>query len=140
MIDGLVSGKLHGAPTERTSRDGKHRFVTAKVRCATGVGESLFVDVVAFCDTAKAALFALGDGDSVALAGALSVGIWQPEQGEPRPQVRLTVTGVLSPYHVTKRRAAVQQGHQLQSNGRASQDRRQTAPETGGLADDELDF
>lgn len=141
MIDGLVSGKLHGKPQQRTASNGSGRqFVTATVRCAGGEGETMFVNAVAFSDSVKATLLALGDGDSVALAGSMAVGIWQPAQGEPRPHVRLTVSGVLTPYHVTKRRAAVQQARQPQPDTRAPQDRRQAAPASAGLPDDELDF
>ncbi|MBC8739025.1 single-stranded DNA-binding protein [Paraburkholderia sp. UCT31] len=135
MIDALVSGRLHGKPQQRTASNGSGKtFVTATLRCGTGDGEAQFVNVICFADTAKVALLALGDGDSIALCGSLSVGVWTPAQGEPRAQVRLTATAVLSPYHVTKRRAAVQQGR------RPSQDRRQPADVTGGLTDDELDF
>jgi single-stranded DNA-binding protein len=141
MIDGLVTGKLHGKPQQRRASNGGGRvYVTATVRCAGGEGEAVFVNAVAFSDSAKAALLALEDGDPVALCGSLSVGIWQPEQGAARPQVRLTVTGLLSPYHVTKRRAAVQQARQPQPGHRAPQDRLQAAPAGGGLSDDELDF
>ncbi|SAK77750.1 hypothetical protein AWB81_03759 [Caballeronia arationis] len=34
MITTLLAGKLYGVAVERTSRDGKHRFVTAKLRAA----------------------------------------------------------------------------------------------------------
>ncbi|MCC8403868.1 Arm DNA-binding domain-containing protein [Paraburkholderia sp. MMS20-SJTN17] len=54
----------------------------------------------------KATETGLGSADIVTLAGALSVSIWQPEQGEPRPQVRLNASAVLSACDVTKRRAA----------------------------------
>ena len=47
MIDGLISGKLHGTPTERISKTGKP-FALAKVRAAAGDGEILFVNVIAF--------------------------------------------------------------------------------------------
>jgi single-stranded DNA-binding protein len=140
MIDGLVSGKLHGKPQQRTAGNGSGRvFVTATVRCAGGDGEAVFVNAVAFSDSAKAPLLVLEDGDPVAVCGNLSVSIWQPEQGAPRPQVRMTVTGVLSPYHVTKRRAAVQQGRQ-QPGHKAPTNRQQAAPASGVLEDDELDF
>src|SRR5579871_4169115 len=71
MVDGLVSGKLYGTATSRTSQNGK-QFVTAKVRAAVGDGEALFVNVIAFSTTAGEALLALADGDSVALAGTLT--------------------------------------------------------------------
>lgn len=54
MIDGLIGGKVYGKPAERAGQSGK-RFATAKVRAAGGDGESLFVNVIAFSDTARAA-------------------------------------------------------------------------------------
>ncbi|WP_233881023.1 hypothetical protein [Paraburkholderia flagellata] len=84
-------------------------------------------------------MLALGDGDPVAVCGSLSVGVWKPEQGEPRPQVSVTATGVLTPYHVAKRRTAAQQGRQPQPDRWANGGRR-VVPTTGELEDDELDF
>lgn len=64
MIDGLISGKLYGKPTERTGQSDK-RFVVAKVRAATDDDEPLFVNAIAFDDNAKSALLALDDGDAM---------------------------------------------------------------------------
>ena len=58
MIDALISGKLYGQPTERTSKTGKP-FALAKVRAAGGDGESLFVNVIAFDAAPCTALLAL---------------------------------------------------------------------------------
>jgi len=71
VIDGLVSGKLYGAASRRTGQSGK-TFVISNVRAASGDGESLFVNVIAFDDAAKSALLALDDGDSVTLSGTLA--------------------------------------------------------------------
>jgi single-stranded DNA-binding protein len=107
MIDGLVSGKLYGTATSRTGASGK-AFVTAKVRAAAGDGESLFVNVIAFSTTAGEALLALGDGDSVALAGTLTPKAWVDRQGDAKPALDLVAHAVLSAYDVKRRRAAVQ--------------------------------
>lgn len=71
MIEALISGKLHGKPTQRMSKAGKP-YTTAKMRAATGADESHFVNVTAFSDSAQAALLALDDGDGVAVAGVVS--------------------------------------------------------------------
>ena len=55
---------MHQRAEERTSKGGKP-FVTAKVRTAAGEADSLFVNVVAFSESAGAALLAL---DAVAAA------------------------------------------------------------------------
>ncbi len=107
MIDGLVSGKLYGVASIRTGQNGK-TFVTVKVRAANGDGESLFVNVIAFDDSAKSALLALDDGDSVALAGTLTPKVWTDKTGEVRPALDMVAHAVLTTYHVQRKRKAVQ--------------------------------
>jgi len=106
MIDGLVAGKMCGQPSQRTGKAGKP-FAIAKVRAAAGDGESLFVNVIAFDQAACRALLALGDGDSVALAGALTPKAWVDREGQPRPSLDMVAAQVLTPYHVTRKRAAM---------------------------------
>ncbi|CAG4911615.1 single-stranded DNA-binding protein [Paraburkholderia saeva] len=106
MIDGLIGGKVYGKPAERTGQSGKV-FVTAKVRAASGDGESLFVNVIAFDDTAKAALLGLDDGDSVALAGTLTPKVWTDKNGEARPALDMVAHCVLTAYHVQRKRTSV---------------------------------
>lgn len=94
MIDALISGKVYGQPTERTSKAGKPLAV-AKVRAAGGDGESLFVNVIAFDAAPCTALLALEDGDSVALAGTLTPKVWTDliaEHDENEMRKAFTVT------------------------------------------------
>jgi len=58
MIDALIAGKLHGAPTQRTSKSGG-TFTTAKLRVPTGE-DATFCNVIAFDQDTQAALLALG--------------------------------------------------------------------------------
>ena len=109
MIDGLIAGKLYGAPQQRTDRSGKP-FAVAKVRCAAGDGESLFVNVIAFDANTCTALLALGDGDSVALAGMLTPKVWTDREGNARPALDIVAAQVLTAYHVTRKRKAVATG------------------------------
>jgi single-stranded DNA-binding protein len=109
MIDGLVSGKLYGKASSRTGQSG-NMFVTAKVRAAVGDGESLFVNVIAFDDKAKAELLALDDGDSVALAGTLTPKVWTDKHGDAKPALDMVAHAVLTAYHVQRKRRAVQPG------------------------------
>ena len=111
MIDALISGKLYGQPTERTSKTGKP-FALAKVRAAGGDGESLFVNVIAFDTAPCTALLALGDGDSAALSGSLSLKTWTDKDGNARPGLDLVAHQVLTQYHVTKKRSAMQSAGQ----------------------------
>lgn len=106
MIDGLVSGKLYGKPGERIGQSGKP-FVTAKVRAVAGDGESLFVNVITFSDSAGAALLALEDGDSVSLSGALTPKVWTDKNGDARPALDMMAYAVLTAYHVRRKREAV---------------------------------
>ena len=71
MIDAIVSGKVYGKPAQRNSKTGA-AFTVAKLRVATSASESLFVNVIAFSESAQAALLALDDGDAAALAGTLT--------------------------------------------------------------------
>lgn len=142
MLETLASGKVYGKPQQRASRDGAHQFVTAKLRCAGGDGETLFVNVIAFSDTAKAALLALDDGEPVALAGTLRVGVWKAPNGEARPQLDLTASAVLTVHHVRRKRAAIQgdgatrDGRNDSGNVRTRPEQRAQAP---ALADNRLD-
>ena len=107
MIDGLIAGKLYGQPTERISKTGKP-FAIAKVRAAGGDGESLFVNVIAFDAAPCAALLALGEGDTVAMPGSLTPKVWTDKDGNARPVLDLVAHQVLSAYHVTRKRNAMQ--------------------------------
>jgi single-stranded DNA-binding protein len=113
MIDALISGKVMGTPAQRTSKNG-NAFTVAKVRVPTGE-DSMFCNVICFAESAQAALLALGDGDAVALAGSLKVGVWQAKDGTHRPSLDMTVTQVLTAYHVTKKRKAMQPPMQRQA-------------------------
>lgn len=108
MIDALIGGKLVGAALERTASSGK-TFVTCKVRVADGDGENQFVSVVVFDANVKIALLALGDGDSVALSGAMTVGSYEARDGTTRISIKLVASAVLTPYHVKRKREAVAQ-------------------------------
>ena len=117
MIDALIAGKVHGTPTERTGKSGKP-FALAKIRTATTEGESQFVSVIAFDAAPVAALLALKEGDSVAVAGPLKVGTWQDKEGQHRPALDIVAQQVLSVYAVRHKRNATQgeQHHQPQQH------------------------
>ncbi|MFL9936303.1 single-stranded DNA-binding protein [Paraburkholderia sp. RL18-103-BIB-C] len=106
MITTLCAGKLHGPPVERTSRDGKHRFVTGKMRCAQEGGDALFINLTCFSDTAKAGLLALDEGDACSVVGILTITVWTDAQGHARPQASVLVDRVESPYSVERKRRA----------------------------------
>jgi single-stranded DNA-binding protein len=105
MIDALIAGRLYGRPQSRTSKNG-NAFATAKVRTPMANGESAFVNVVAFSDTAKTVLLALDDGDSVAISGELKASAYTDKSGAARPSLDLTAFVVTTEYHVTRKRKA----------------------------------
>jgi single-stranded DNA-binding protein len=130
MIESLISGKLQGQPEERTAKTGR-KFVTARMRVAAGE-ESHFARLTAFSETACAALLALGDGDAVAVAGTLKVGVWTPEGGEPRPNLDMVAAQVLTVYALQRRREAAQAGSEgpaRQPAAAARPARRQAPPQ-----------
>lgn len=105
MIDGLIGGKLHGKPAQRTGASGKP-FVTAKVRTPTADGDALFVNVIAFDKGVCAALLALDKGDSVSLSGVLTPKVWT-HNGDARASLDMVAHVALTAYHVTRKRQAV---------------------------------
>ena len=105
MIDGLVSGKL---VCDAEMREGKNasRFVVAKVKAMGGDGEAVVVNVIAFAPESCAALMALEDGDSVALAGSLTPKVWSDKQGNTRPALDMVATNVMTAYQIDQKRDA----------------------------------
>lgn len=138
MIDCLVSGKLHGLPQQRTSKNG-NTFTTAKLRVPTGE-DSTFCNVIAFDDDTQAALLALGAGEAVALAGTLKVGMWTDKSGTAHPSLDLVASKALTQYHLTKRRRTMQP-EQDGEQQRQPYRRDDYAPDPGELDDGgPLDF
>ncbi|WP_157272285.1 single-stranded DNA-binding protein, partial [Azohydromonas aeria] len=97
----------YGRPEQRVGNNSGKPFVTAKVRAATAGGETLFVNVLAFDTLAQTALLALCDGDAVSLTGTLTPKVWTDREGQPRPALDMIASGVLTAYHVKRKRDAV---------------------------------
>lgn len=108
MIDGLIAGRMYGHAEERSGQAGS-AYVTCKVRAATDDGDSIFCNVIAFNDAARAALLVLDDGDSVSLSGALTPKVWTDKQGKVRPALDLIAHAVLTAYDVTGQRSPMAQ-------------------------------
>jgi single-stranded DNA-binding protein len=105
-IEALILGKLHEPAKTRRSASTGRQFVTAKVRASVAGEEGVFVNVVAFSESAQAALLALDAGDSVSLAGTLKPGAWLDREGNARPSVDLVAAQVLTLYGLKKKRDA----------------------------------
>ncbi|WP_029528206.1 single-stranded DNA-binding protein [Polaromonas glacialis] len=106
MIEALISGKLLGSPSEKMAKTGKP-FVTAKVRVHAGDAD-VFVNVIAFSESACAALLGLESGDAVSLAGSLTPKAWTDREGVVRPALDLVASQVLTAYHVARKRKAAE--------------------------------
>lgn len=135
MIDAIVAGKLFGSPEAKTAKTGR-AFTTAKVRAATAESESIFVNVIAFSDTAQAALQALGDGDAVSLAGTVTPKAWTDRNGNVRPALDMVAAQVMTAYTVTRKRRAMQPAEQDEVKADRPQ-RQQVEPDFG---DSEMPF
>lgn len=104
MLDAIVGGRLHGRPVQRTGSTG-NAFTTAKLVATTGNGESLLVNVIAFGESAQAALLALEAGDSVAVTGPLTPKVWTTADGKAKVCLDLNAHGVLTQQVTRKHRA-----------------------------------
>ena len=130
-IEALILCKLHQRAEQRTSKAGRP-FVSAKVRAAAGDAEAVFISVVAFSESACAALLVLDDGDAVAVAGTVKPGAWIDREGNARPSLDLVAAQVLTVYGLKRKRdAAAQAGDRPQ----AKAPRQQSAGDDTGADD-----
>lgn len=111
MIDALLMGTLFGSVERRESKTGKP-FWTAKVRTPMQDGESVLAGLIAFKEDAGRALMALSDGDSIAVAGELSIATYTAKDGSVKPSVRIAAHSVLTAYHVARKRQAMRAGEE----------------------------
>jgi single-stranded DNA-binding protein len=103
MIDALIGGTLKGAPSERAASNG-NPYVVARVIAADSKGMTHLINVTAFSDTARAALLALDDGDSVCVTGSMQVGTYEARDGEIKPSMSMIASTVSTAYAVQKKR------------------------------------
>jgi single-stranded DNA-binding protein len=106
-IDALIVGRLADKPQSRISKSGTTTFVTCKLRTSQASGEVIFLNVIAFSETAKNTLLTLTEGDSAAIAGELRATAYLNKDGAARPSLDLTAFVVTSEYHVQRKRRAV---------------------------------
>lgn len=109
MIDALIGGKLYEKAMVHKSKVGKE-FATCKVVVGVADGESVFVSVISFDENAVRQILSLDGGDSICLSGELSPKLWTAKNGETRPALDLVAHAVLTPYHVKRKRQAMQDG------------------------------
>jgi hypothetical protein len=99
----LLTGRLWRDPVSRQSRAGKP-FVTALLKAGTQA-ESLWVNIVAFSETAQAELLRLHDHDSLAVQGAAKIGTFE-KNGEHRASLEVIAAHILALRQPQKPRTA----------------------------------
>ncbi len=105
MIDVLISGRLRGTPSVRTAANGAP-FAVFRVSAADKSGETLLCSCIAFSEPVIEAVQRLTDGDSIAASGEAELSTWSGSDGMPRHGLGVTVHGVLTAYHVGRKRKA----------------------------------
>ena len=108
MIEGLVGGNLWKSPEQRTAKITGRSYVYCMVRTPMKDRDPIVVNVTAFDEGVCRALMALDDGDAVALAGPLTVRAWTDKKGEIRPGLDMVAVQLLTPYHVSHKRRAME--------------------------------
>jgi len=97
MIEALIAGQLFRKPQSMISKAGKP-FAGAKLTVLDNVGQSIFVDLIAFEQHAISQLLSLTEGDSVAVCGALTPKVYEDKWGQQRPALGVLVKQVLTVY------------------------------------------
>ena len=90
----IVSGALHKAAEERTSKAG-NQFATFTIRENVN-GSTRWWQAIAFSESAIEALKELAVGDQIAVAGEIDAKIYAPASSESRISLRITADAVLS--------------------------------------------
>ncbi|MBB2930143.1 single-stranded DNA-binding protein [Paraburkholderia silvatlantica] len=107
MIDALIAGTLACESQQRRAGNG-NSYVLARLRVPQGDGPALFAAVFAFDRDVCEQLVALSPGDAVCIVGALKMDVWTPDDGEPRINLTITASALVTPYHVQRKRKAMQ--------------------------------
>jgi single-stranded DNA-binding protein len=103
MIDALVSGRLRGAVTVKASKNG-NPFASFRLATTDKNGDSVLCSCIAFSASVIDAAQRLSDGDSIAVTGEAAISTWTGNDGTPRHGLDLVAHGVLTAYHVGRKR------------------------------------
>lgn len=121
MFDVLLQGKLRAAPDVRTSRNG-NAFATFRLSVPTGKdGGYMQASCIAFAHGVIEAVQSLDEGDALAVNGEATVKTWEGKGGI-QAGLDVTVHGVLTAYHLGRKREAMAQAqnHHAQRRTQAS--------------------
>jgi hypothetical protein len=93
MIFALVTGALFRNPQVKVSKTGRD-YVTATIVSKDG-DASTFVNLIAFSDSAKEAILALGEGDALSAQGKATISVYE-KNGEHRSSLSIVADKVLA--------------------------------------------
>lgn len=105
MIDALIAGRMRGAVNLRTTKTGAP-FALWRMAATDKNGDSVLCSCIAFSQTAIDAAQRLSDGDSIAVSGEAAIKFWDGSDGTQRHGLDLVVHGVLTAYHLGRKRKA----------------------------------
>lgn len=105
-VDVLISGRLRGVPSLRTAANGSP-FLLFKVGATDKTGASLLCGCIAFAEAVITAVQALDEGDSIAVTGEAAISVWSGNGGAEKHGLDVTAYGVLTAYHVGRKRKAI---------------------------------
>lgn len=105
MLDALITGRLYAKAKTGTSKNG-NPYVTAKLLVPVAE-ERLFCGLIAFDAKVCAALLALDEGESVAVAGELRPKLYEANDGATKLALDCTAYAVVTTYHVQRKRKEV---------------------------------
>lgn len=105
MIDTLISGRLRGAPSLRTSATGKP-FALWRIATTDKNGDGVLCSCIAFSQTAIDAAQRLSDGDAIAVSGEAAISVWKSSDGTQRHGLDVLVHVVMNAYHLGRKRKA----------------------------------
>jgi single-stranded DNA-binding protein len=137
MITALISGSLFRNPECRTSKSGKV-FATATLRINDGDG-SQYVRLVAFSESAQAALLRLKDGDCFSAQGQFKAEIYAKDGGEPKLSLSIIADQILALRQPAKQRKE-QAPEPRPEDTRSRQARCAGSWAPGGGPDDDIGF
>ncbi len=103
MIDALISGRMRGTLSMRTTATGKP-FALWRISTTDKTGASVQCSCIAFSQTAIDAAQRLSDGDSIAVSGEVATSTWQGSEGTARHGFDVTVHVVMTAYHLGRKR------------------------------------
>ena len=107
MLTILASGTLVADPVERRSANDKP-YVTCAVRVPAEDADAMMISVIAFSESAVAALLALAKGDALAIAGRAKLSSWTKD-GEEKHGLSVVADRVLTVYAAGKMRKAARE-------------------------------